>query len=446
MLLDDKEEMTCSPQDSIISASSIPCGSPPSYSDCLPLRPLALPPSTLLSSRLPLPSLLLHAPRSSHYSHCTTGPTPIYHTHVFDLSRSIPEALLPKLEDRPEAVKAAEENAGKRANGLFWSERGEVKVVAGVVSGTGVRRTDKTSPVKLIFGSEAERRGEGEVEVKILYRHPPTLPISISLTSTFGSLHLLLPRNFRGHLTHLFVDQHHHQPSSSSLASPSSPSPLNLSPEIQALYTPLSNTQGFIGSFEGEGGNDDASESLSLEGLDEAFLSTGGGTITVGFAEDDQDISEADTKELVHQTDPPPTQDERSLSSALDSLTTSSTTTSQPSPFPRFLSEIGYTTLLGPLLLAFLLLLFLSTIYLLQHGPVETLRDVVHRWNWNELGRTLGSAGLVLVAGVVGWAGWLIAVENMGLGWEVPEEVGFVLKRLGGGWWEEERGWGGVRL
>jgi len=74
--------------------------------------------------------------------------------------------LLPKA-DRPEAKL---EN-GQRVNGLFWSERGEVKVVAGVLGGgTGSREVagTKKRPVRLVFGSEAEREGEGEVDVKIV--------------------------------------------------------------------------------------------------------------------------------------------------------------------------------------------------------------------------------------------------------------------------------------
>ncbi|KAL7412654.1 hypothetical protein BDY24DRAFT_86948 [Mrakia frigida] len=397
--------MTLSPQDSNVSSSSaIPTGSPPSYSDSLPPRPLA---STLLISPSapppapPLPSLLLRAPRSSRYHHCTSGSTPIYHTHLFDLSRPVPEALLlPNL--------GSAENNGKRVNGLFWSERGQVKVVVGIVG----RGTDEgRSPVRLVFGSRPERRGEGKVDVEILHRHPPTLPLSLSLTSTFGSLRLLLPRNFRGHLTH-----HHHQASSSSF-----PSHLILSPEVQATYTLLSNTQGFIGRFdEGESEYDASSDGR----LDEAFLSTKGGTITVGFADeyeykyDDLVSSKMDTTNSFLPSPPnerqvrvrPPM-----ISSPLDPLLLPTTTSSSPPPFrlsPFWTRILSSST--GPFLLGLLLLGLVATVYLVQQGPGGTLQRV-QQWEWNELGRMIIWTGCGMEVVAVGWLGWEV-VRRLGWG------------------------------
>ena len=201
-----------------------------------------------------------------------------------------------------------------------------------------------------------------------------------------------------------------------------------------------------------EGGAEDA----SVAGLDEAFLSTGGTTITVGFADDVQHPSaEADTKggnavaqEEIVTTLSSPTPELHSISSALDSLASSLEPKPSSSPYWYHL----WQSFLGPFVLGLILLLFistsLSTLYLLRHGPSETLRHL-QRLNWRELSETIVSAALllggVLVVSGLGWSGWLVA-RSLGWGTGVPEEVGFVGKKLLGGWWEEERGWVGVRL
>jgi len=174
----------------------------------------------------------------------------------------------------------------------------------------------------------------------------------------------------------------------------------------------------------------------------------------VGFAEDDQRTSsDVDTKQDVIEESAPTNEQRPLISSALNSLASSLESKPIFSPYWPHLWE----SFLGPFFLGILLLLLListsfSTLYLLRHGPSETLHHLQGlKKNWRELSETIISASLllggVLVFGGLGWSSWWVARS---LGWEgkavVPEEVEFVGKRLLGGWWEEERGWGGVRL